>query len=1194
MITNLVRNVKPQIFENSAPPIPEAEQWLNKEFKSSGLHPEWEALTSWADGGDYINLITSSLLAPHWERYTPVESKQEALRKAGLNGKLRAKAKSDFRAKRKSAEKKANHAIEEIAKAYTDSAQYGGIVWKTIALDGASFSAPIIKPFKPRVTRDGKVIKYESLRAAIDEEGEKIDGGEAHPYFMPLSRRAMKLWATREGLPLAQVEEFEDFDPAFFPWACKRVRRTPVWVSEGWKSSAAIAQHGYIVISLRGVDTLKTLQTHRFFAKGQSFAIAFDMSSRGLSEEWGYSKEVKKAAYRLADALYKVQESGKVTIASWVGGFGGHAKGKGIDDYLAKEKRPAEVLAAIVERFPLSKAQVGRAVAKMPKFVWAIDSLGATIELPGENGYIGKLPTIEPGQLVALSAPMGSGKTVAIGKAIEEWLAVGGNRRVLVFSPLNSLGKQTAKACGLDHRRDYDLEGAGANEGQKLWQTALLHKGGVLCVDSAHTLPFELWDKDVLVVLDEADQCFDSVVMGPKMGGRWSVEACRVLSLLETQLKGNGAVLLAQANLSAVTLGVVAAIAELPLDSDRVIRYRFKKNANNWQIYSHIDKPAFYEALYDQAAKGKLFVVADSQKDCEALDRILYDRYPDKKIIRLDGATNEGELFREFFEAPDLWLLKEQPDIVICSPSVKSGLSIQGGVPAEDAYFSAVFGLFSHLDTESHLQLLGRFRPPVDRHFYCPASVLRTGGENRSFNDLPQAIEATHGAITGVVDPLLFELHPQTDTEKRYELILREWYVRFAAQRGAEKRVAKVVLERKLMQAGHTLKDYTRPAIAPKEIKEEIKACKAAITSQKAENLAIIVIAPGHDEEWSNRVFNSPSASAEERQEARKIKLQARFPGVEFDNIETCTAILKSPTLANRIELHALLDNPGNIPDRAKKEMAHYYGNRLRGAHRVEVPRTFWVKLLIALKVPEFLSYALQDGAEFEDSTPIVQEVYRQAKACSSQLKALFGWNLDDTAEEVEKGKRFRQIGPYAFIRIIINRLGLESCLVSRRRIIEDTRKEALVQQGRKKVRKIVEGHIHRCQVGRIDLSIDPIRASLYDAAVARLRLENEALEPIDRCKIECSLRLPIALPLTLPDTPENLRLNTVIIRIQAEILELANAANRETAPFELGYGFEIEAIQLSEELRDRFSSYYAQLRKAYQSHLDRLSRCQQ
>jgi hypothetical protein len=1192
MITNLAHNVKPQIFENSAPPIPEAEQWLNKEFKSSGLHPEWEALTSWADGHDYVNLITSSLLTPHCERYIPTDSKQAALKKAGLNGKLRAKAKSDFRSKRKSAEKKANQAIEAISKAYTDSAQYGGIVWQTIALDGVSFSAPIIKPYKPRVAKEGKVIKYESLRSAVDADGEKIDGGEANPYFMPLSKRAMKLWASREGLPLAQIEEFEDFDPAFFVWACKRVRRTPVWVSEGWKSSAAIAQNGHIVVSLRGVDTLKTLQTHRFFAKGQSFAIAFDLDSAGVSDEWGYAKGIKNAAYRLADALYRIQEAGKVSIASWVGGFGGHAKGKGIDDYLANERQPGKVLAAIVERFPLPKTQVNRAITKMPRFVWAIDNLENTIELPGENGYIGQLPTIESGQLVALSAPMGSGKTVAIGKAIEEWLAVGGDRRVLVFSPLNSLGKQTAKACGLDHRRDYDLDGGGASEGLRLWQTALLHKGGVLCVDSAHTLPPELWKKDVLVILDEADQCFDSVVMGPKMGGRWSTEAIKVLSLIEGQLKGNGAVLLAQANLSAVTLGVVAAIAELPLDSDRVVRYSFKKKTNNWQVFSHADKPAFYEALYDQATKGKLFIVSDSQKDCEALDRILYARYPDRKIIRLDGATNEGELFREFFEAPDLWLLKEQPDIVICSPSVKSGLSIQGGVSVESAYFSAVFGLFSHLDTESHLQLLGRFRPPVDRHFYCPGSVLRSAGENRSFNDLPQAIEATHGAITGVVDPLLFDLHPQTPTEKRYELIIREWYVRFAAQRGAEKRAAKVVLERKLMQAGHTLKDYTRPAIAPKEIKEEIKACKAAMTEQKAQTLSSTVVT--HDEEWSNQVFNSPSASAEERQEARKIKLQARFPGVEFDNIETCTAILRSPTLASRIELHALLDNPGSIPDRAKKELAHYYGNRLRGAHRVDVPRTFWVKLLIALRVPQFLSYALQEGFEFEDSTPIVQEVYKQAKACGPQLKALFGWNLDDTAEEVEKGKRLRQIGPYAFIRLILNRLGLESCFVSRRRITEDTRKEAVVQKGKKKVRKIVEGHIHRCQVGRLDLSIDPIRASLYDAAVARIRLENEALEPIDRCKIECSLRLPIAMPLTLPDSPENLKINTVITRIQAEILELADAASRETSPFELGYGFEIEAIKLSEELHDRFSSYYAQLRKAYQSHLDRLSRNQQ
>jgi len=60
--------------------------------------------------------------------------------------------------------------------------------------------------------------------------------------------------------------------------------------------------------------------------------------------------------------------------------------------------------------------------------------------------------------------------------------------------------------------------------------------------------------------------------------------------------------------------------------------------------------------------------------------------------VRIDSETNEQGKFKGFFETPDRWLETNQPNILILSPSAKSGVSIEGGVSVEDAYFDSIWG----------------------------------------------------------------------------------------------------------------------------------------------------------------------------------------------------------------------------------------------------------------------------------------------------------------------------------------------------------------------------------------------------------------------------------------------------------------------------------------------------------------------
>lgn len=121
------------------------------------------------------------------------------------------------------------------------------------------------------------------------------------------------------------------------------------------------------------------------------------------------------------------------------------------------------------------------------------------------------LPALSRGAVHWVAANMGSGKTYRMGRDwVRPWAQSGGI--VVVLSPLNSLGQQTAQDWGLPHIHDY---GTSSLDRQALEADISVNGGMVACVNSAHRVRDMIPNhRPLLLVIDEAAQTLTDAVQG--------------------------------------------------------------------------------------------------------------------------------------------------------------------------------------------------------------------------------------------------------------------------------------------------------------------------------------------------------------------------------------------------------------------------------------------------------------------------------------------------------------------------------------------------------------------------------------------------------------------------------------------------------------------------------------------------------
>lgn len=757
---------------------------------------------------------------------------------------------------------------------------------------------------------------------------------------------------------------FEPLEGESF-WEAVQRTDTPIAITEGLKKALAVIAHGIPAIAVRGRTQWRTTGTdelHSIIAQlampGRTVFIAFDQDEKLKTQI-----DTRKQATKLGIALAKYGCKPKYLI--W-----DKSLGKGIDDVLYCQGVNAQAWmdVALLDARDLHQYRKEGMQSAALETIRRLSASSFPIERFTEGEYIPELPCLQQGTLHVLNANMNAGKTTRIGR---DWITEVRQRGwfTIVLAPLNSLGEQTAEVWGFPHIHDFET----TPEHQRLlWSQANQSQGIVMCPDSLHRLPNWVLDRPVLFVLDEGNQVIKHLVEGNTLGDRWSDIVDR-FGTIALHAARTGAIVLSEDGLPDRAINFIQRVS--CTSTVRIFRH-FKRSAT-WDcttMSGHVS--GFRGKLLQAAQRGdRILFVTTSQQECRRLERVLKNVASHLRVVRIDSQTNQCGAFREFFKNPDKWIENNQPDVLILSPSVKSGVSIQGNVDAKDAYFKSVWGYFPSLDTASQMQLLGRYRPAVPRFTFVPPLILASGDESLY---KPRAIVRKLQYNAQVMNQI-YGIAPLLDKERNehhlaLEAAVQEYLATEQSISGAQKMIARDALIDRLQIAGHCVK--TERVTTCSEITQLWNQAGNEIWWEDSEEGASAAVDPAiHTAEWAYAVNNALESTHIDRVLASKVLLRDEFPGIAFDTPqEWYEAIYKDyGTMRRGIRLQVRAENLESSKERDRAAVNSILTSDIRALHRL--PKHH-VKALILKKIG---TLTLLDGKPYDDNDPRAVAVKREA-----------------------------------------------------------------------------------------------------------------------------------------------------------------------------------------------------------------------
>ncbi|MBW4539705.1 MAG: DUF3854 domain-containing protein [Myxacorys chilensis ATA2-1-KO14] len=877
---------------------------------------------------------------------------------------------------------------QAILKRYEFAAMGGWSAYGT-TIDGGTGDVAYLKPRNPRIDFEKrKPIKYETPA--------KCEALPILPWVDDAT--AQTIYQKHSVVPL----EGETF------WQCVKRCHLPIVLTEGLKKALCLLTHGYVAIALRGVSCwhLKgTIELHtvlkEFATQGRQTYICFDQDEKPKTIA-NVSREIHKLGAEL-------QNHGcKLWVMLW-----DSRVGKGIDDAVFTQGEAGQEWLdhTIAAALTLTEFKKSGRTAQLLGQIKRLKALSVVPERATEDGYMPKLPSgIQQGSITVLAANMGSGKTVRIGAdLVRQWIDDGGN--VLVLSMLNSLGQQTAKDFGLPHIHNY----AEQQLGYFLTEINQKH-GAVLCIDSLRKIPKWFWagDRPLMLVLDEVNQFCDHTVNGQTLGDRQSeiLERFTAICFLAGQ---TGAIVIAEAEVYDHSLELIKKLSEC----ETVRYFKHERTNNPWQVQIGSGRLSGFlnqflldavseSGFIDRAARRFLWMT-DSQVNARLVERRLLKEFPGKKIVRIDSKTNRQGQFADFFNDPLSWLEINQPDFLILSPSAKTGVSI------EWEGFAAVYGYFVCHDSDTHLQLLGRYRPNVPRYICVPEFINTIGDETfTSPVAVRRRLELNHKALTGV-----YEAEAVSSENDEYndsiKLAALEYYSRSAALRSCQKAIARESLGYELEREGHEIEGVEWGTDSNEA--EALKSAREEIWREDAHRMAVSEVC--ETLEAAYKTLNN-ECSLEDEIKAEKTIWRSHFPDINFDDDEECYWIVTRDRGAMRrgVQLQATTENLAAAKELDRESAQKVFANSLGLSHRL--PRNH-VKSLLLNKLG-ILELA-DRGVELSNSDPRCLAVQGRALQFAKEIRYWLGLTV---LEEYIDDKGRKRHTPIDICSKLLGKLNLE------------------------------------------------------------------------------------------------------------------------------------------------------------------------
>ncbi len=513
----------------------------------------------------------------------------------------------------------------------------------------------------------------------------------------------------------------------FWAWVIANPK-IPLITTEGAKKAGALLTAGYVAIAIPGVFNGYRQPKDEWGHKiGNPYLIpqlaAFAQKDREIIFCFDHDPKPKTAnnvskAIAVTGRLFE-RLGCKASVISW------NSREKGVDDLIAEVG--VDCFQALYQaRTNLSRFKIIKALSLQKYSPLIINSryLEENLVTPADT------------QVIGIKSPKGTGKTEWLSKIVEGAIYTG--QRVIIICHREQLAVALALRFGVDYR----------TEVRTSLTKGLL--GYALCVDSLHPRanpPFnpEGW-QGALVIIDEVEQVFwhmlDSNTCQPNRIA--IIESFK--QLLMTAVGTGGKVYLADADLSPIALDYVRSLIGFPVKT-WVVENQYNPNQGKRKLitYSGNDPRELVANLVNQIATGeKVLVHTTGQKakskwgsiNCESY---LSKLFPELKILRIDSESVAEPGHKAMGCMGNLNAIVPLYDIVICSPVIETGVSID-----IKGHFDSVWCIAQGIQTvDAVCQTLERLRDGVPRHLW----IKKTAKGNRIGNgstNVPGLLASTH------------------------------------------------------------------------------------------------------------------------------------------------------------------------------------------------------------------------------------------------------------------------------------------------------------------------------------------------------------------------------------------------------------------------------------------------------------------
>jgi hypothetical protein len=626
------------------------------------------------------------------------------------------------------------------------------------------------------------------------------------------------------------------------------------------------------------------------------------------------------------------------------------------------------------------------------KLYETLTKLGYKPDQTRDEVYLSPLPLPRPGSYQLVSSGCGTGKTEQLPPVIDNWLRANPIAKIIDITHRNSIKDGHQRRLGIsEYKVGFGQDRAALNSQQKI----------SICLDSLLHLQLDEIPAGSLVILDEVEAILNHLARGGTLGGNTAKVQAHFAALLARVLSTGGA-----------AIGLEDSITDLTIDglldlTGRKYPHELIVNTHerfNWDVSIGGGAVGGYLGwIIDRLKAGdRLIVPTSSQKFGEALERLAIEQIPELagRVVRLDAKT--APELHDLLKDPNAWLTANPTQLLIVSPTVESGFSIDAG------YFERRMAYFVNLGTRSQIQLLHRNRDNIPTDIYINQRGAEAGTIGRDPKKLLKVREQTanttalaygHGRI--ILDPI-GTVFNRLDAE-------------FSARENLSANQLKDYLEADLRARGHQITQAnweSNPALA-----NRFKAIKVEIEVEENKILHEVdgrSISP----EQAIAILHSSGVKFEKRQQAIKCLLHRDLPGAELTEEFLMAAVTKNRGKYRRqCELTWLLDKPPLATDLDRE----IFKSQLESPHIIysRAPKN-QQKVDLLSPIVTYLQ-DLANGRDYQADDPAVTTIVDYSLNNPYQFWALFGLNIRPESLDA-KGKR--QNSGISTVNKILKRLG--------------------------------------------------------------------------------------------------------------------------------------------------------------------------